>query len=186
MRPSDIAAKYVGQKELPGNVWADQGLGKSLHGAGQKDGEPYCAYFTEVVFKEYFDFMFPPVELVKAKGTVIEHSKKWKEMDTLFSASAVQTFKNFEKAAYVTGILPAIDWLVIWRSYKDGLPLQTGHAGVVCSINENDKYLFSSVEANTTDGTKENREGGVVAIKPHRASPDVQNGLRVLGFVKII
>lgn len=167
MRPHERALQDLGKKEAPGNVWGDGPFGKKLHEAGQKDGEPYCAYACEVWYKDSLP-------------------QKFDELDKLFSASAVQTFKNFVKASYVIGELPAVDWLVIWQMYKNGEPQWQGHAGIVCSINPNDKYLFESVEANTTDGTKENRDGGVVARKPHRVVKDKQDGLRVLGFVKIV
>lgn len=169
MKPSEFAAKFIGQKELQNNTWTDDTeLGRLLHAAGQKSGEAYCAYFAEAVFKKTCQ------------------PKQVKELDDLFNASAVQTFKNFEKAGYITGELPAVDWLVIWQLQKDGMPSWKGHAGIVSSVNANDKYLFESIEANTTDGTKENRDGGVVARKPHRVNKDVQNGLKVLGFVKIV
>jgi hypothetical protein len=165
MRPSEIAAAYIGQKELQGNIFKDDTpLGKKLHAAGQHDGDPWCALFCEVVFKEALP-------------------DKFKELDKLFSASAVQTYKNFVAASYVTGELPAVDWMVIWQKYVNGEPQWQGHAGIVSKLNPNDKYAFESIEGNTNGAGS--REGDQVAVKVRQVIKDVKNGLRVLGFVKI-
>jgi len=159
------ALKYVGQKELAGNVFSDASdFGKKLHGAGQKDGDPWCALFCEVVFKEAFPARFT-------------------EFDKLFSASAVQTFKNFQKGGgYVFNNLPRPGNIVIWQKYVDGKPQWQGHAGIVYKLNSS--WEFQSIEGNSNSAG--GREGVEVAIQPNRkVIKDVKNGLKILGFIQV-
>lgn len=159
----DVARKYIGQKELTGNIFKDDTeLGAKLHAAGQKDGDPWCALFCEVVFKEAFP-------------------ERFKELDVLFSSSAVKTFKNFRDAAYSIGELPSVGWLVVWRKYVKGQPEWQGHIGIVSKVNADG--TFESIEGNTN--TEGSREGIEVAERPHRLNKDVNDGLRVIGFVKV-
>lgn len=158
-----VALTYVGQKELPGNVFSNESdFGKKLHAVGQKDGDPWCALFTELVFKEAYP-------------------EKFKEFDKLFSASAVQTFKNFTKASYPVNTLPREGNLVIWQMMKDGQPQWQGHAGIVTDLKSS--WEFISVEGNTNEAG--GREGVAVAVKQRKVIKDVWNGLKVLGFVQI-
>jgi len=159
----EVALKYVGQTELTGNVFSDATyFGKKMHGVGQRDGDPWCALFCEMVFKEAYP-------------------EKFAEFDKLFSASAVQTYKNFVKAAYPINNLPKDGNLVIWQQHKEGKPQWQGHAGIVKELQST--WEFTSVEGNTnaTGG----REGVTVAIKQRKVIKDVWNGLKVLGFVQI-
>lgn len=163
MRPSEFCLQFVGQKELPGNKFSDQtAIGKLLHAAGQKDGQAYCSYTQEVIFKECFP------------GNA--------ELDKLFDASAVQTFKNFNNAAYPVGRLPQIDTLVVWQKYIDGKPDWRGHCGLVVELTEKG---FRSFEGNT--GSGDPREGDGFYIKTHsmEGAFSVNNGLRLLGFIQI-
>lgn len=164
MRPHEVAIKYLGQTEKAGNMGFNDGaFEEKMRAVGFQDSHAWCAYFSELVFKE-----------------AIPDNQ---DLDRLFSASAVQTFENFAKAGYPVSMQPAIDTLVVWQSHKEGLPLRTGHVGVVCSVNEKDIGVFESVEGNTND--KGGREGYIVARRPHRVNPGVQTGLRILGFITI-
>jgi hypothetical protein len=159
----EVALKYVGEKELPGNVFDPQSdFGKKLHAVGQRDGMAWCALFSELVFKEAYP-------------------EKFKEFDRLFSASAVQTFKNFENAAYPINNLPREGNLVIWQQMKDGVPQWQGHAGIVVELKST--WEFKSVEGNTNEAG--GREGVTVAVKERKVLKDVWNGLKVLGFVQV-
>lgn len=164
MRPSEYCKQFVGQKEFPGNVFKDETvIGKLLHAAGQQDGQAYCAYTQEAIFKECYP-------------------EKFQELDKLFNASAVKTFKNFRDAAYPIGNMPQVDSLVVWQKYIDGKPDWRGHCGLVTSVNG---QKFDSFEGNT--GSTDPREGDGFYIKSHNAEYgfSVTNGLRLLGFVQI-
>jgi len=160
----ETALKYVGQKELPNNVFSDASdFGKKLHGAGQKDGDPWCALFVEMVFKEAFP-------------------ERFAEFDKLFSASAVQTYKNFQKGGgYMFNQLPKEGNIVIWQKYVDGKPQWQGHAGIVYQLKSS--WEFTSIEGNTNEAG--GREGTSVQIKDRKVIKDVWNGLKVLGFIQV-
>lgn len=163
----EVALQYVGQKELPNNVFSDSSdFGKKLHGVGQKDGDPWCALFCELVFKEAYP-------------------ERFKEFDKLFSASAVQTYKNFIKAGgYMENNMPQVGNLVIWQMQKEGQAQWQGHAGIVISVEQPpNHWIFKSVEGNTN--SVGGREGVTVAIKERKVLAKVWNGLKVLGFVQI-
>lgn len=155
MKHIDLAKKYIGMKEQAGNVFDEKTpLGKILKDAGQKDGEAWCAYFTEAVF----------VETLRA----------------LFSASTIQTFENFKNAGYEISDTPKVGSLVIWQRHKEGKPTWQGHAGIVTKVVSNDTFV--SIEGNTNSSGS--REGDSVQEKV-RTTTRTENGLNVLGFIKI-
>lgn len=155
MKQIEIAKKYIGQKELPGNYFDEKSpLGKIIIEAGHKNGEAWCAYFAEAIF----------VETLRA----------------LFSASTVQTFHNFKNAGYEISEVPRVGALVIWQRYKDGKPTWQGHAGIVTKVNSDGSFI--SIEGNTN--SKGSREGDSVQEKV-RQNIRTENGLNILGFVII-
>lgn len=162
MTLSETARRYIGQKELTGNIFKDDTeFGKKLHAAGQKDGDPWCALFGEVCAKETFP-------------------ERFDEFDKLFSASAVQTFKNFEKEYHVSKEA-VLDSIVVWQKYLNGEADWRGHLGIVSQVNSDG--TFKSIEGNTN--TAGSREGVEVAERPHRLAYDVNTGLRLMGFIKL-
>lgn len=151
----EVAKKYIGQKELPGNIFDPKSpLGKIIIEAGQKDGEAWCAYFCEAVFVE--------------------------TLRSLFSASAVQTFQNFKNAGYEITEGPKVGALVVWQRYKDGKPTWMGHCGIVTKVNADGSFL--SIEGNTNSAGS--REGDSVQEKV-RKNVRTDEGLNILGFVII-
>lgn len=155
MKQIEIAKKYLGHKEKPGNIFDPKSpLGKILIEAGQQDGEAWCCYFTEAIF----------VETLRA----------------LFSASTVQTFHNFKNAGYEISDVPKVGALVIWQNYKDGKAIWSGHAGIVTKVNADGS--FHSIEGNTN--STGSREGDSVQEKI-RKNVRVENGLNILGFILI-
>lgn len=164
MKPEEVALKYVGQKELPNNFFdPNSDFGKKMKAVGHRDGDPWCALFTELVFKEAYPARFA-------------------ELDKLFSASAVQTYKNFTRGGgYLENNLPKVGNLVIWQMQKDGKPQWQGHAGIVYKVKSS--WEFESIEGNTNEAGS--REGVTVAIKERKIFKDVTNGLKVLGFIEI-
>lgn len=162
MKPQEVAAKYIGMKENAGNKFDDNTiLGQVLHKAGQKDGEAWCAYFAEAVFCEAYP-------------------DRNQELRKLFSASAVQTFKNFRDAAHLVNEVPRAGNLVIWQRYKDGKETWQGHAGIVESVNQDGS--FYAIEGNTN--SEGSREGDSVQRKL-RKQIRVENGLNILGFIQV-
>lgn len=158
----DIARKFLGQQENPGNKgFKDPAFDKLMRDVGQRDGEAWCAYFAEMVAKQALP-------------------SKFSDLDKYFSGSAVQTFKNFKEANYPIHVKPEVGDLVIFQNYKNGKPQWSGHAGIV-SVVVGDK-VFKSIEGNTNnDGS---REGYEVAEKLRKIEIK-KNGLNVLGFVKL-
>ena len=160
----EVALKYVGQRELPNNVFdPESDFGKKLHAAGQKDGDPWCALFCELVFKEAYP-------------------ERFAELDKLFSASAVQTYKNFTKGGgYMEHNLPKEGTLCIWQKYVEGKPQWQGHAGIVYELKSS--WEFTCIEGNTNE--QGSREGTSVQVKDRKVLKDVWNGLKVLGFIQV-
>lgn len=160
----EIARKYIGQTEKPGNMgFNNADFEHKMKAVGFQPSQAWCVYFTELVFKEAYP-------------------EKFAELDKLFSASAVKTFKNFSNAAYPINELPHTGNLVIWQMQKHGKPQWQGHAGIVVDVDLN-KWVFTSVEGNTNDGG--GREGYIVAERKRRTLAEVKNGLKVIGFVEI-
>lgn len=163
MKHIDVAKKYLNQSELPGNVFDENTpIGKILHKAGQKNGEAWCSYFVEGVFRE----AYPEKD---------DHFSK------IFSAGAVNTFHNFREVGYKTSTTPSVGSIVIWQRYKDGKPSWQGHAGIVIEVI--DENRFRSIEGNTNRAGS--REGDSVQIKERTLTHRI-NGLNVLGFITVI
>lgn len=164
-RPEEIAFGYVGMTELSGNRFTDDTiLGKMLHAAGQKNGESWCCYFCEGVFKE----------------ALPEH---FKLLDKLFSANCVQTFKNFEKEKFPILPLPKPGTLMIMQRFIKGQPQTTGHAGIPYKLNNS--WEFQCIEGNSNDEGSAN--GYEVAHQLNRKTiKNVWTGLKIIGFIDIV
>lgn len=163
MRPRDVAQKYIGQTEKPGNMgFNDADFERKMKEVGFVKGHAWCSYFCELVFKEAYPEIFP-------------------ELDKLFSGSTIQTFRNFRDAGHIIGNIPQADTLVIWQTIREGKPQTTGHAGIV--LEAIDTWQFRSIEGNTNDG--KGREGYIVATHRRKLLAEVHNGLKVLGFIQI-
>jgi hypothetical protein len=171
-----VASKFVGEKEKTGNIFDDNTiLGKALHKAGQKDGEAWCAYFVEIVYK----FVLAPIEEWDTDPNV-------KLLDKLHSASAVLTFKNFSgdpNGVFEWTKTPSPGDLICFQSYLDGRPLATGHIGIVISATHDQ---VQTIEGNTSGGGS--REGLVVG-KMRRAIdfdiPKKGKKLVLIGFITV-
>lgn len=160
MKLSENAKKYIGQTEKPGNMgFNNLEFETKMIAVGFKKKDAWCAYFTELVAKEAYPNRFA-------------------EFDKLFSASAVQTFKNFKAAGYKISSIPVENSIVVWQNFKAGKPDWTGHVGIVSKVLS--RWSFQSVEGNTND--KGGREGYVVAEKT-RTTAAKTDGLNVIGFI---
>lgn len=162
MTVQEIAKKYIGKTEKPGNMgFNDVEFEKKMKAVGFQPTHAWCCYFAELCFKEAFP-------------------EKAAALDKLFSASTVQTFNNFKKAGYKISATPVPGALMIWQSYSKGKALITGHAGICIQGGGNS---CRTVEGNTNDGG--GREGYIVAEKTRIVNTTATEGLRLLGFIKI-
>ena len=129
--PSEVARQYIGQTEKPQNAgFTDAVFEDRMEKVGFQKGHAWCCYAAELWFKEAI-----PERAI--------------EFDYLFSASTLQTFRNFRDAAYPIGMVPRKDSLVIWQMMKGGLGQTTGHCGIVSEVIST--WEFKSIEGNTTD-----------------------------------
>lgn len=160
MSLSEVAKKYIGKTEKPGNMgFNDLQFETKMIAVGFAKKQAWCSYFAELVAKE-------------------ARPNKLKDFDKLFSASAVQTFKNFKEAKYTISKVPVLDSVVIWQNYEAGKALWTGHAGIVSNVISSSS--FQAIEGNTNDGG--GRDGYIVAEKT-RSTLQKKNGLNVMGFI---
>lgn len=163
MTLSETAHLDIGQKEKPGNSgFIDPQLEKDMRAVGWVPGWSWCSCILEKWIWKAF-----PNRIHEIKG--------------IFVPSAVQTFKNLKQAGYSVSIIPTVDSIVFWQHYSGGKAEWTGHTGVVCeAINST---TFKSIEGNTNDNGSRNGDG--VYLKDRVVKLDVQDGLKVIGFVTI-
>lgn len=159
----DVAKKYIGQTEKPGNMgFNDAVFEKKMQAVGFQKKQAWCSYFAELCFKEAFP-------------------EKSAELDKLFDASAVRTFNNFKAAGYQISDVPVAGTLVVWQNYVNGQKQWTGHIGV--SISAKLPHDFGTIEGNTNEHG--GREGYIVYGKDRKVVRNIATGLRLLGFVII-
>lgn len=158
-----IARTYIGKKEKPGNTgFEDKQMELDMRAVGWQPGWAWCAGFIEMVaWKAY------PEKKEAIKG--------------LFVPSAVNTFRNLIKAGYKSSMVPEVGSFVFWQKMDEGKALWQGHCGIVSDfIGE---QTFKSIEGNTNSAGS--REGDSVQEKLRTVKPEVMNGLKVIGFIKI-
>jgi len=167
----EIAHGFEGQTEIKGNLgFKDPTFWKLMRAVGFQLEHPWCAYYGELVWTAAY-------QSIGAHDVV-------KKLSKLFSASAVQTLKNFEKAGYVVNKTPKIGSLVIWQTYKNGVSWWTGHLGIIIDIAGT---YFKTSEGNTSKSAYD-RDGGSVWEKEYfnyLQMFEVKNGLRLVGFVHL-
>lgn len=154
-----VALSYIGKTEKPNNSgFNDAEFEKRMKDTGWSKSLSWCAFFTELVWKEAY-----------------AQTKLVAELNKLFSGSATATYKNFELGGWQVGNKPKVGALAVWR-YGNGWQ---GHIGIV--VEENG-VSFKSVEGNTNDVG--GREGYIVA-KKSRITKGLYTakGLNLIGFV---
>jgi len=152
----EIAKGFIGEREVSGNKgFINKVFESQMRGAGFYTGAPWCGFFAMLVYS-----------LAENKAL------------SLLTSSAVKTMKRASKAGnWHTVAVPGA--VVIYRMFKNGKPLLTGHIGIVTEVH---KDSFNTVEGNTTD--KGGREGVMVAERFGRSYKwDTENGLRLMGFI---
>lgn len=159
----EVAKKDLGKKEKPGNSgFQDPEHEKRLLAVGWQRGWAWCACQLEAWAWEAY-----PEKKESLKG--------------LFVPSAVNTFKNLVQAGYKKYDTPKAGTFVFWQKYEDGKAEWTGHCGVcIEAINET---TFKTIEGNTSNGGSRNGDG--VYSLTRTIKKEVQDGLKVIGFIEI-
>lgn len=160
--------KYIGQEEISGNMgFKTPWFHKMMVGIGFKKTHPWCAYFTELVWKEAYDSFYN-----EQVGSVISQT---------FSPSVMKTWNNFGGlSAFKRSYIPTVGSLVVWQSARNRF---FGHIGIVESLDYNNPYYFNTVEGNTNDGG--GREGYIVAQKVREMDfTKKRSGLNLKGFIQ--
>ncbi len=158
----EVANSYLGQQEISGNKgFKNASFQKKMQDCGWQMGSAWCAYFSELVWKEAFGKSHP----------------LYSNLDRLFSPSAVGTYSNFKGSFnFKAGNTPKIGALAVWRLGNGW----QGHIGIVTEIV--DKHTFKSVEGNTNAAG--GREGIEVAKKIRATNmPFRAKGLNLIGFI---
>lgn len=156
----EIAKKDLGKVEKPGNGgFKDPQLEKDMIAVGFQKGFAWCALISEKWAKQAYP-------------------SKAAEFDRLFSASAVTTFRNFQKAGYQISKTPVAGALVIWQRHKNGVKSWQGHAGIVSEVISDSE--FKSIEGN---GSVKGSRDGTTVVEVRRRIVKLDTGLNVLGFI---
>lgn len=160
----EAAHKDIGKKERRSNLgFEDPQLEKAMMAVGWRPGWAWCASIQEKwIWEAYPDLK--------------------NEVQGFFVPSAVATFRNLKNAGYSVSMIPTVGSLVYWQRMQDGNAQWQGHAGVVSKVLSDTEFF--SIEGNTNSAGS--REGDSVQEKHRFVRNDVQNGLKVIGFVKIV
>lgn len=154
----EVAKRYLGFTEIPNNAgFSDAIFQEKMESVGWKKGEAWCTYLGELICKEAMPELF---------GV----------LDKLFTASATETWKNFDIAKMTTQ-KPEVGMLAVFR-FGNGWQ---GHFGVVSKVfNENS---FMLIEGNTNNGG--GREGFGVFERDRKRGTYTSKGLNLIGFIDI-
>ena len=157
------ATHWIGQEEVSGNQgFKQEDFEQRMIDVGWKRKQAWCAYFCELVWKLAF----------------IQDQDIVHELDKLFSASAVQTWRNFQRSMFEVNRIPSPGALAIWQKYKKGVPHWSGHMAIVVTA---DTQRLVTIDGNTNDFG--GREGYIVAKRSRFLKFDNRQGLRLLGFI---
>jgi len=161
----EIALSFVGQQEIAGNMgFEDKRFQELMEECGWQEGQAWCAYFCELVWKQ-----------------ALKDECDITVLDKLFAAGAVLTYNNFKKAGFCVNHKPEPGAIAIWQHWKNNEPHWTGHAGIVIDVLSSGE--FKTVEGNTN--SQGGREGIEVAEKIRKVTYDARNGLVLKGFIHI-
>ena len=160
------AKKFVGEKEIAGNMgFESEKFDELMRKYGDfRDTQAWCASFVKMIW-------------MKKMGRKYEAL-----LDRLITPSTQTTWANFEKddsGLFTLGTEAKKNAIVIWQKYTNGKPTWQGHTGLVKKANK-DK-TFTTIEGNTNDSG--GREGIEVAEKERTYNFNVNNGLRLKGFI---
>ncbi len=153
-----------GQTEIPGNEGFNNAVMQSLmQQIGWQPGDAWCVFFVKMVWYNMAPAFLKPKILAKVTGSTIS---------TWDNLSSDPSFK------VVTVPMPGD--MVIWRDYSGGYPTSNGHAGIVKMLGYGN---FTTIEGNTND--QGGSEGYIVAEKTRSFTYNANDGMRLIGFLRI-
>jgi hypothetical protein len=159
----EVAKKYLGMDEKPGNVFdLTTDLGKMLKKAGHNDGDPWCCLFAEGVACE----AYPEREIKLRK---------------MFSANCFETYCNALRQGYKVYNYPVKGGIIIFQYVKAGVQTTKGHAAICTEALSRTKY--DTIEGNTSE--EGSREGTTVGEQKGRDTLSRDTGLQFLGCIVI-
>jgi hypothetical protein len=159
------AKKFIGQEEIRNNMgFIDAEFQKMISQYGDyMAGNQWCMSFAKAVW-------------------LLTFGKKYQaQLDELLTPSTITTWTNFENdksGDFKTSDKPSRGAIVIWQQHVNGAPQWKGHAGIVQKWNNEE---FQTIEGNTAAIQGIDR----VAEKIHTYKWDVNNGLRLKGFISV-
>lgn len=160
----EVAKADIGKKEKSGNSgFYDSLLEKEMRAVGWVPGYAWCACILE-------------------KWVWQAHPELKEQVKGLFVPSAVNTYKNLVGAGYDRTMIPEVGRLVFWQKMDDGHALWQGHCGIVSEVINDTE--FKSIEGNTNSAGS--REGDSVQLKSRRVNLQITDGLKVIGFIKLV
>jgi hypothetical protein len=154
-----------GQTEIAGNAgFNNEEFQALMQEVGWQPGDAWCVFFVKCVWYNMAPSFLKDKILSRVTG------------------STISTWDNLQNdSSFKIVDVPGPGDMVIWREYLGGYPTSNGHAGIV-------KYLgyknFTTVEGNTS-GTSGGSEGYIVAEKTRTFDYNKDNGLRLIGFIRI-
>lgn len=169
----DVARGFVGISELSINAgFSNPGFQAEMIKSGWYKGAPWCAFFTETVYRLAL--------------TQQGEAKLYGNLKHLFSGSALETMRNFEKKGYTLKQVPQPGDLVFWRIGNG----TSGHTGLVIENPMRDSKLFVTVEGNTGRGSNDPeqiiRDGQGCMLKTRRYGTrhsDKGGAFNLMGFI---
>ena len=159
-----FAKKFIGEEEIAGNMgFLNDEFEKMIHEYGDFNrGQQWCMSFAKMVWLRKFGLKYRD------------------ELDKLMTPSTQQTWANFEKddsGHFKTSDKPSKGAIVIWQHFDAGVGTFTGHAGIVQDFNNEN---FETIEGNTNTNSE-----GIVAQKTRNYNWNLNDGLRLKGFISI-
>jgi hypothetical protein len=153
-----VTAEYYNDQDITeiqvNNGWTDPGYQADMATIGWENGDEWCAAAAILDWKKGY----------------AGYQELWLRASRLVSLNSQQMAKNFHAdPVWPTSVdIPRLGAMVVWQAGNSAVE---GHCGIVVAINGNQ---FTSVEGNTTSGTRVNpdpnaseRDGWTVAEHTH-------------------
>ena len=154
----ELCEKFNGVKEIGVNQgFENKEFERIMLNAGWYRGAPWCSFTMRSIF--------------------LELGLEYKYI----SGSAWRTALNGSLRGYEWTTVPKPGALIIWRRFKGGKPLSSGHIGLVHEVNKNTVITYEGND-DTTDLDK------IQEFGKHKRSISgdkwrVNDGLRLMGFL---
>lgn len=164
------AEAEIGQREIPPNQgFEDKAFETRMKAVGFQVGNPWCALYTELIWEESYQNW---------------DALLFTRLEKLFSASAVKTFRNFQKTKdFVVNKKFKPGCLVVWQTYREGKKHWTGHIAIGKAYIQKTNQIIT-IDGNTNEAGS--REGIIIAEKSRTLSFEPrERGLVCLGFIHL-